>query len=533
MVKKFALAAALAAAFAVSTSAFAADETPRHGGTLRFVAPYGASFANMDIHTSNRAQDEIYAKAIHRSLYNWDANNNKAVPELATSVTVSPDGLTYTYKLREDAYFHNGRKLNADDVIWSYTRLMDGAKAFPGARYVRLIKGAVEVEKGQAKTISGLKKIDDSTFEMTLVERGDPANSFYPALTSIYPADEAVKDGFFSHPIGLGPYKFVEHVPGSRFVAERFDKFYKPGKPYTDKITIQLMGEASARDVAFRNKEIDVSVLGPAQYMAYKNDPVLSKGILEVAEVYTRGMGMNQSFKPFSDKRVRQAVNYAIDTDLIIKKLVKDKAYRASGWLPPASPAFDKDLKPYAYDPAKAKKLLAEAGYPDGFEFQWTATANESWGIPIAEAVIPMLEKVGIKAKIRPVEGTVLAETVRKGDFQAFIWSLGTGPDPMTVLMCFHSKTPQSACNYTLFNNPEVDKLLDEAKATTDDAVRLANLKKVNALVFEEAPMWFFNYNKATMAYQPWVHGLQANATELAIQNYEDVWIDSTSPAAK
>jgi len=533
VIKKFSLAATLMAAFAVSTCTFAADQTPRHGGTLRYVAPYGSTFANMDIHTSNRAQDEIYAKAIHRSLYIWDSNQNKAVPELASSVTVSPDGLTYTYKLRDDAYFHNGRKLKADDVIWTFTRLMDGAKAYPGARYVRLIKGAVEVEKGQAKTISGLKKIDDSTVEITFVERGDPANAFYQAVTSIYPAEEAMKDGFFTHPIGLGPYKFVEYVPGSRFVAERFDKFYKPGKPYTDRVTVQLMGEAAARDVAFRNQEIDASILGPVQYMAYQKDPELSKDILEVAEFYTRAMGMNPTFKPFSDKRVRQAINYAINTDLIIKKLVKGKAYRASSWLPPASSAYDKDMKPYPYDPEKAKQLLAEAGYPDGFEFEWTASANESWGIPIVEAVIPMLEKVGIKPKIRPVEGTVLAETVRKGDFQAYIWSLGTGPDPMTVLMCFHSKTPQSACNYTLFNNPEVDRLLDEANDTTDASVRLANLKKVNAIVFEEAPMWFFNYNKAAMAYQPWVHGLQANATELAVQNYEDIWIDDTSPAAK
>ena len=188
------------------------------------------------------------------------------------------------------------------------------------------------------------------------------------------------------------------------------------------------MGEAAARDVAFRNKEIDASILGPAQYVAYQADPELSKGLLEVAEVYTRNMGMNPNFKPFADKRVRQAINYAIDSDLIIKRLVKDKAYRATSWLPLSSPAYDKNLKPYAYDPEKAKKLLAEAGYPQGFEFEWTATSNESWGIPIVEAVIPMLEKVGIKVKIKPVEGTVLSEVVSKGDYQAYIWSNTSGP---------------------------------------------------------------------------------------------------------
>jgi peptide/nickel transport system substrate-binding protein len=488
---------AITTALALVIGGVAEAQTPRKGGTIRFTAPYGSSFANLDIHTSNRAQDEIYGKALHRTLYNWDAFNNKPVLELATSVTVSGDGLVHTFKLRDDAIFHHGRKMTADDIIWTFTRLMDGTKAYPGARYVRLIKGAVDVEKGQAK------------------------------------ADEATKESFNSKPIGLGPYKFVEYVPGSRLVAERWEKFYKPGKPYADKVSISIMGEASARDVAFRNKEIDVSILGPAQYVAYQADPNLSKGLLEVAEVYTRLMGMNPNFKPFADKRVRQAINHAIDADLIIKRLVKDKAYRATSWLPLSSPAYDKSMKPYAYDPEKAKKLLAEAGYADGFEFEWTATSNESWGIPIVEATIPMLEKVGIKVKIKPVEATVLSELARKGEYQAFIWSNTSGPDPLTTLKCFHSATPQSACNYMQFKNAEFDRLLDEAGATDDMQKRLENLKKANAIVYEEAPMWFFNYNKAVMAYQPWLKGLQPNATELAIQYFEDIWVDESSPAAK
>jgi peptide/nickel transport system substrate-binding protein len=521
----------VASAVALGLGGAAEAQTPRSGGTIRFTAPYGSSFASLDIHATNRAQDEIWAKALHRSLYNWDSAGNKPVLELATAVETSGGGFVHTYKLRDDVYFHHGRKMTADDVIWSYTRIMDGAKAYPGARFVRMIKGAVEVEKGQAQAISGLKKIDDTTLEMTLTEKVEPGFYFMGATTSIYPADEAAKESFQTKPIGLGPFKFVEHVPGSRLVADKWEKFYKPGKPYAARVVISIMAEASARDVAFRNKEIDVSILGPAQYVAYKADPNLSKGILEVAEVYTRNMGMNPGYKPFADKRVRQAINHAIDTDLIIKRLVRDKAFRATSWLPLSSPAYDKTMKPYAYDPEQAKKLLAEAGYAQGFEFEWTASPNESWGIPIVEAVIPMLEKVGVKVKIKPVEATVLSDLVRKGEFQAYIWSNSSGPDPQAALKCFHSATPQSACNYWQFKNPEVDRLLDEAGTTDDATKRLDNLKKVNAIVFEEAPMWFFNYNKAVMAYQPWLHGLQANATELAFQYYDELWVDDTSPA--
>ena len=521
---------ALVAAF--SLAAFVAEaQTPRKGGTIRYTAPYGSTFANMDIHTSNRTQDELWAKAIHRQLYNWDSVANKPVPELATSVTPSADGMTHTFKLRQDAYFHHGRQMKADDVIYTFTRIMSPKVAYPGSRYVRDIKGAEAYQKGEAKTIEGLKKIDDFTVEMTFKDKIEPGFGFMNSYLSIYPADEADKESFQAKPIGLGPFKFTEYVPGSRMAGERWEKFYKPGKPYADRFVISIMGEAAARDVAFRNKEIDASILGPAQYVAYKADANLSKNILEVAEVFTRNMGMNPTFKPFADKRVRQAINHAIDTDLIIKRLVRDKAFRATSWLPTSSPAYDETLKPYAFDPDKAKKLLTEAGYPDGFEFEWTASANESWGVPIVEAVIPMLAKVGIKVKIKPVEGTVLSEVVRKGEFQAYIWSNTSGPDPYASLKCFHSKTPQNACNYVLYNNPAVDKLLDEAGATDDQGKRIAALKQVNRILQDDAPVWFFNYNKAVMAYQPWLHGLQANSTELAIQYYEDLWVDETSPA--
>ena len=508
-----------------------AQQTPRKGGTIRMTAPYAASFGSLDPHTTPRAQDEIVGKALNRTLYNWNSAQNKLELELAKSVSVSTDGLVHTYKLRDDVYFHNGRKMVADDVIWSFTRLMDGAKAYPGARYVRLIKGAIAVEKGEAKEISGLKKIDDHTVEMTITDIVDPGFYFFDGLTAILPKEEVEKGNFANNPVSLGPFKFKEHIPGSRVVLERFDKFYKPGKPYADRIVIVLMSEAAARDVAFRNKEIDTSILGPAQYVAYRDDPQLSKGILEVAEMFTRSMRMNPDFKPFSDKRVRQAINHAIDTDLIVKRLVKDKAYRATSWLPLSSPSFDKSVKPYAFDPDKAKKLLAEAGYPNGFEFEWTTSQNESWGLPIVEAVIPMLAKVGIKAKPKLVEVTVLTELAMKGDHQAYIGSNLTGPDSLATLRCYYSKTPRTACNYTGFKNAEFDKLLDDAAQEGDMAKRDELLKKANNLLYEEAPVWFFNYNKAVMAYQPWGHGLQANPTEITHQYPEEIWVDANSPA--
>ncbi len=520
-----------AAAAIAGMGAAQAQETPRKGGTIRMTAPYAASFGSLDPHTTPRAQDDIINKAIHRTLYNWDSKDNKLVLELAKSVTPSADGLTYTYKLRDDAFFHNGRKMTADDLIWSYTRIMDGSKGYPAARYMRIIKGAVDVEKGQAKEISGLKKIDDFTLEVTVTDKVEPGYYFFAGSTAILPKEEVEKGNFASSPVGLGPFKFKEHIPGSRVVAERFDKFYKPGKPYADKVEVLIMAEAAARDVAFRNKEIDTSILGPAQYVAYREDPQLKNGILEVAEMFTRSVVFNHDEKLFKDKRVRQAFNHAIDTDLIIKRLVKDKAYRATSWLPLSSPAFDKSVKPYGYDPEKAKKLLAEAGYPNGFEFELTTSQNESWGLPIVEAIIPMLARVGIKVKPKLVEATVLTDILMKGEHQALIISQLTGPDSLATLQCYYSKTPRTACHYTNYNNPAFDKLFDDAAASLDPAKRTDLLRQANNLLYEDAPVWFFNYNKAVLAYQPWIHGLQANPTEITHQYPEDIWVGANSPA--
>lgn len=528
MLKKLTMAAILS--LGVATGALAAGE--RSGGTLIFTAPYGSSFATLDSQASPNVQEEFITQAIQRSLYSWDAVQNKPVLELAEAEDVSQDGTVHTYHLRKNAVFHNGKPLTADDIIFSYKRIANPKNAFWGANLISTIKGAQDFIAGKATEISGLKKIDDNTLEITFNSAANPGFALMHNRTAIYPSnvDEAT---FATKPVGLGPFVFREHVPGSYVVAEKFDKYYEKGKPYLDRVKIVLMGEDAARDVAFRNKEIDVSVLGPTQYKAYQDDANLKGHLLEVAEVFTRNMGLNPAFAPFKDKRVRQAINYAINTPLIVERLVKNKAYPAKGWLPLSSPAFDKAKASYNFDPEKAKALLAEAGYANGFEFEVTASPNESWGLPIVEAILPMLKRVGITAKPKPVEGSALGATVTSNNFQAFMWSNLSGPDPLNALRCFYSKTAQSACNYSSYASPEFDKLYEAARQERDPEKQKDLLRQANNIVQDDAPVWFFNYNKAVMAYQPWIHGLVPNATELALQPYDEIWIDESAPASR
>jgi peptide/nickel transport system substrate-binding protein len=501
----------------------------RSGGTFNFCSPYGGQVYGLDPHRSTRCQDRIIELNINRSLYKWDAETNKPVLALAEKVDASSDGKVYTYTLKKNIKFHNGRKLTVDDIIWSYERIMSPKLASPAATFIRFIKGAKEMEDGKADKISGLRKIDDYTLEISLVNPVDPAYNLYQIAAAILPHEEVEKkgDGFTTDPVGCGPFQFEKWTKGSEVVLKKFPGFYKNGKPYLDKVVFKIMGESAARDIAFRAKELDATIVGSSQYQEYQKDPKLSKNLIEVAEMFTRLIVFNLEYKPFTDKRVRQAINYSINSPLIIDKYLKGKAFPCVSFLPTTSPAFDANAKGYEYDLEKAKELMKAAGYEKGFTVDVLCTSSKSWGVGVVEALIPFLKKINITVTPRQVEGAVMAVQARKGEFQALIWSLESGPDPLQALMRFHATNPRSSGNYPGYNNPEYDKLLDAAAKERNEMKKVDLLKKANAIFMEDAPIWFFNYNKAIIAYHPWVHGIKSVAPEMMYQELADVWMDA------
>jgi peptide/nickel transport system substrate-binding protein len=339
----------------------------RSGGTLNYMAPYGGDLFGLDPHTSSRVQDYLVEMNIHRGLYKWSPSKSMPVLELAESVKASDDGMVYTYKLHPNIKFHNGRQLTADDVLYSFNRIMSMKPASPASRHIRIIKGATEVQDGKAETISGLKKVDDLTFEMTLENPVDPKYFLFWVSTAIVPKEEAEREDFSTNPVGCGPFKFGKWVKGSKIELVKNPEYFKAGKPYLDKVIINIMSESASRDLAFKAKDLDATIVGAVHYPEYKKDPVISKNMVEVAEMFTRHVGFNPNFKPFQNKKVRQAINYAIPTDLIIEKVLKGKAFSPRGWLPSSSPAFDPKGKKYEFNTEKAKQLMKEAGFEKGF----------------------------------------------------------------------------------------------------------------------------------------------------------------------
>ncbi|NNF99108.1 MAG: ABC transporter substrate-binding protein [Desulfobacteraceae bacterium] len=512
----------------------------RKGGTFNWIAPYGSKIDTLDPNNSGDEQNGLVTMNIFRCLYRWNAAENKPQLELADAVDISPDGLVYTYSLKRNVKFHNGRQLTADDIIYTYNRIANPDNALSGTQNLVFIRGAMDVFEHKAKEVAGLKKIDDHKLEITLTSAIDPAFFLYSFPMSIVPKEEVERMDrpFSSNPVGCGPFKFVKWVKGSEVVLERFEDYYESGKPYLDKLVFKIMSSSAARDLSYRAKELDANLLYATQYAAYKKDPELSKNLVEVAEMFTRFVAFNPEWeladgrKPFSDVRVRQAFNYAINTDLIVKKYAKNKAYPAISFLAPTTPGYDPNGKRYEYNPEKAKALMKAAGYEKGFDLEIIGTGDSSYGTGVIEVAIPFLKKINISASALTLEGA--AKYKRQGDrnFEAMICSFGSGPDGISALMLFHSTKAKKLPNVARYKNGEYDRTLDLAAETRDPEQRIAYVKKANEILQADAPIWFYNYNKAVIAHHPWVHGIQKVGIEHMFQDFTEVWVEATSPRA-
>lgn len=314
------------------------------GGTFNFVAPYDGSILTLDPHKTAKQQDHLVTNNIFRTLYMWSTEEQRPVLELAEAVAASDDGLTYTYTLKDGMTFHNGRKLVASDIAYSYERMLTMDPVSPTSGYLQVIVGANALQKDEAETLAGVKVIDDRTFSITLTEKVDPAYQFYLPGTAIVPKEEVERLGekFGLTPVGSGPFKFKEWVEGSEVSLVKYPEYYEKGKPYLDSVAFKIMQEGASRDIAFRAKELDSIIVEAPQYSSYKNDSEYSGDLIEVAEMFTRLIVWNQKYEPLANRKVRQAISYAIDEDAINQKFLKGKAYNPVGWLPESSEGFDR-----------------------------------------------------------------------------------------------------------------------------------------------------------------------------------------------
>lgn len=515
------------------TSAWAAEKNPTQGGTLIVPQTYSAHVSMDPMRlTIERAEDIQVVKQFMEGLVRMK-HTLEVVPGIAQSWDASQDGKTYTFHLRQGVQFQKGYgQVTASDFKYSFERLVDPEVEAAPSKLLDSVKGVEAYQSGEADHVSGITVVDDHTLKIELTER----DVFFlekltqPACAVVPP--EAVKEmgkEFSKSPISAGPFEFVKWE-GKVIELKAFEDYYS-GRPYLDKVVFKDVLEPGTRRAAFESKELDLTILTSAQYVDYQKNEKYKNYLLEVPELWTRHLLFNTKWGPLQDRRVRRAIGYAIDAETLVKSYCRNKAFAATGYLSKGLPAFNPDLQGIPYDPQKAKELLADAGYPDGFELEiMGAVGARSWGAPLAVAFKSYLEKVGIEVTVDPVESATRHQRTDEGDFQAKVTSFGGTTSSVEYIGRFVSTNTRAQGNDAAYSNPEFDKLIEKASKTVDQQERIELVQEAEKIFMHDLPTWPFNYNKAVMAYQPWVHGLQKMPQDLAYQDYSKVWVDDRSP---
>lgn len=442
------------------------------------------------------------------TLVDYDAASN-LVPKLATGWEVSTDGRTYTIHLRRDVRFSNGRSVVASDVKFSIERVLHPRTHSQGAEFFRVINGA-DTCTAAVCSVDGIEVLDAQTLRFTL--RGlDPLflHKLAMPFAAAVPAEEVARWGedFARHPVGSGPFVLREWVSGQRLVLGRNPDYFIKEIPRLDGVQ-RLVGVNN--DLAWLKYEagqVDVAGIPPAEFPRVIGDARYQALLHHVTTMTTNYLGMNCQMPPFTDARVRQAMNYAVNREKLLQ-LNNNRGVAAKGFLPPNMPGHNAGTAGYPFNPARARELLAAAGYAQGFDTTLWVRSDDHLTLSMAQSVQQDLAEVKVRIQIKPLAWRSFLEAVRVPDLVPFFY-LGWEadfPDASNFLeVLLHSKNIGSN-NNTNYRNAEVDRLLDRAAHTVDPEARLKLLQEVERLAVDDAP-WVFLFHPVTYnIVQPRVH---------------------------
>ena len=487
------------------------DPNAKQGGAITIT--YKDDVATLDPAIGYDWQNWSMIKSLYDGLMDYAPGTTELQPDLAESYEISPDGKTFTFKLRSGVKFHNGREMTADDVKYSLDRVTNPKTQSPGAGFFASIAGFDDVAGGKSESLSGVTVVDPLTVKIEL-SRPDATFLHVMAInfSHVVPKEAVEQYGadFGKNAVGTGAYKMAEWTLGQRLVFERNPDYWRKGLPYLDKITFEIGQEPIVALLRLQKGEIDVPGDGipPAKFQEVMADPAQKERVVVGGQLHTGYVTMNTTMPPFDNVKVRQAVNMAINKDRIVQ-LINNRAVPATQPLPPSMPGYDTAYAGYAYDVEKAKALLAEAGHPDGFETE-LFVMNTDPNPRIAQAIQQDLAAIGIKAGLQSL---AQANVIAAGGDKAgapMIWSGGMAwiadfPDPSNfygpILGC--GGAVPGGWNWAWYCNEDLDKKAAEADSITDPAKAADRYKmwsEIYGKIMEDAP-WapVFNEQRFTM----------------------------------
>jgi peptide/nickel transport system substrate-binding protein len=473
---------------------------------------------------------------VYNTLVEVDSNLN-VVPSLAKRWEISEDKKTYTFFLRNDVFFHDdpcfpggkGRRMTADDVVYSFNRIIDPGTASPGSW----------VFNGKVDSIDGFNAINDTTFQLKLIH---PYNPILGILSmqycSVVPVEAVKKYGadFRRHAVGTGPFRFIDWEEGQAMILKKNAAYFEKDSagnqlPYLDGIKVSFYDSKATEFLLFRQGKLDFINDIDA---SFKDEVLTKNGTLRKdwqnkIKLHTSPYLNIEYFgilvdeenplvksSPLRLKKIRQAINYGFDRKKMVLYLRNSLGIPATaGFVPAGLPSFDSsEVKGYTYNPQLSRKLLAEAGIN-----RTNAPAIKLYTIPIysdiASYIARQLEEIGLQVQVDVVQKSLLLELTSSSRASFFRGSwIADYPDAENYLSVFYSKNPAPP-NYTRYNNPAFDALFEKAIAETNDSLRYRLYRQADQLMMQDAPVVPLWYDVAVHLVQPWVTSFRPNALNL------------------
>jgi ABC-type transport system substrate-binding protein len=483
-------------------------------GTLRLA---GADPQDLDPALTQDVGSAEYVYEIFSGLVTLDANLRVA-PDLAKSWSISRDGLVYTFDLRPEVRFHDGSELTARDIRYAIERACDPATGSPTAStYLGDIVGCNQKLNGRAAEVEGLRVADDHTLELRI---DSPKAYFLAKLT--YPTSFAldrrnVESGsdWMTRANGSGPFRLARYAEGDELVLERNAHYYREPQARLGRVRFDLA--AASAITRYENGELDATAVGVSDLARVTDsaNPLHVEVRPAPPSLETSYLAFNVNRPPFDDQHVRQALNYAIDKELLTRVALRGAADPAWTILPPAMPGYDAAASPYKFDPRRARQLLSQAGYrsADSLPEITLVVPDSGWRPdPVTEAVIDQLRRqLGLDIVVQLADWETFQAELSHGHYQMFrLGWVADYVDPQNFLdVLFHST---SDLNHTGYSDAQTDELLERARGERDSQKRRRLYRLAEQRILEGAAWLPLYHGRDTWLVAPWVTGFELSA---------------------
>lgn len=511
---------------AETTAADSSAETTASAaaGSNADTAGYLQAVLNADIQTAD-VQKTSKDYEVPMNIFNRlveievEGGTSKIVPSLAESWDISEDGLEYIFHLRQGVKFHNGNDFTAEDVAYTFNRMLT-AEGVVNTGFIDQIKGANELLTGAADTLEGLEVVDDYTVKMTLVE---PFAGFLASIStaavSIYDSEatEAAGDQFGMDPavtVGTGPFKFESWTFNDQIVLTRNDDYWMEPAALPG-VVIKVIPDTETQTMMFESGALDLIDLDYVTDAIDRFEATYPDQIVSGPRVGITYVTMNQNIEPFNNLKVRQAFQMAIDRQVILDALYGGRGQVEHGIYPHGLIGFNENQTQISYDPEGAKALLAEAGYPNGFNMELAADSSASDTVTMSlEIIKEQLAAVGINAEIKNYDEATWLETRKSGELSTFMatWTADLN-DPDNFIYTFFGNAENTTLRSLNYPDAEVMERVAKARAIINDDERIAEYQALEEKIIHEDAAWVPMYSRSHLF-----------AVSKRVQNFVPVW---------